>query len=232
MAKGDTKKQPGVAKPKRTPVDWDRIEPGWRAGVKSVLQLAADYQEATGNSVSHTAINKHFKEKGIARDLADKVQAKAQALVSAAAVSAAAVSAEVSTETRAATKPSDAAIIEANADLVATVMLSQRKDIKRNRALVMRLLDELEGVTDHGDTLEQMADMLLGDLDPEDKAAQARREKMLEAINKAISLASRVDSMKKLADTLKTLVALEREAYGITGDKEGGKSYEDVLDDL
>lgn len=212
----------------RVPVDYDRIEPAWRAGVKSVLQLAAEYEKATGQKVSHTAIRKHFDKKGIPRDLAERVQAKAKAKVSASVVSVTGFNG-TTPETRA----TETAIIEANADLVAGVMLSQRGDIKRNRALVMALLGELEGATFHGDALETMADLILGDIDPADKAGQAMRDRMLDSINKAISLPSRVDSMKKLADTLKTLVALEREAYGMDKDEDkGAGNYEDFLDEL
>lgn len=216
-------------KAKRAPVDYARIEPGWRAGIKSVLQLAADYERDTGQSVSHTAIKKHFDKLGIARDLAAKVQAKAEALVSAAAVSA-----QVESETGRATTATEAAIINANADIVAGVVLSQRKDIQRNRALVMQLLGELEGVTNHGDKLEAMADILIGDVDPGDILAKARRDKMMDALNKALSLNGRVDSMKKLADTLKVLVGLEREAFGIegAGDKGKGGRLEDWLDSI
>ena len=48
--------------------DWERIEPGWRAGIKSVLQLAADYEAETGDKITHTAINKHFKKIGVLRN--------------------------------------------------------------------------------------------------------------------------------------------------------------------
>jgi hypothetical protein len=227
MAKKDTLNN-GQEKAQRQPVDYDRIEPGWRAGVKSPQQLANEYEMATGQKVSRTAIIKHFDKKGITRDLGDKVQAKAQAKVAASAVAT-----EVATETGVVTKATETAIIEANADLVAGVLLSQRTDIKRNRALVMALLEELEGVTFHGDKLEEMADILIGDIDPGDIVAQARKQRMMDAINKAISLNGRIDSMKKLADTLKTLVALEREAYNIVPEPpKGSGTYEDLLDEL
>jgi predicted GNAT family acetyltransferase len=228
MTKQDTLNN-GQQKAKRPAVDYDRIEPGWRAGVKSVLQLAAEYEQATGQKVSHTAISKHFGKKGIARDLKGKVQAKAQAKVAAAAVST-----QVATETRAATKPTETAIIEANADLVAHVLLSQRTDIKRNRTLVMTLLGELEESTLHGDKLVEIAESLIGYIEPDDVAAQQRKTKMMVAIDRALSLGGRIDSMKKLADTLKTLVALEREAYGITAVPDGNKggTLEDFLDEL
>ena len=54
-----------MAAPKK--IDYDRIEPGWRAGLLSPHQLAAAYTEETGQKVSHAAIIKHFKKAGIAR---------------------------------------------------------------------------------------------------------------------------------------------------------------------
>jgi hypothetical protein len=221
---------PAPGKTKRKTIDWARIEPGWRANVKSVLQLAADYEAATGDKVSHTAINKHFKDLNIPRDLREKVKASAQAKVSAAVVSA-----QVSTETT----PNDAAIIEANADLVAGVMLSQRKDIQRSRHLAMSLLYELEDQTFSRELFDQLADLVAGPpitgTEPADKAAEARRQRLLEAFDRVMSTGSRVDSMKKLADTLKTLVALEREAYGLADDPskpKGAGTLEDWLDSL
>ncbi len=203
-------------KQKREPIDWERIEPEWRAGVKSVLQIAADYEKATGRKISHTAINKHFKELGVPRDLAAKVQAKAQAIVSAAAVSA-----EVSTETT----PKDAEIINANADLVAGVMLSQRNDIKRGRKLVMNLLGELEVTTDNKELFEQLGVLMF-------KPDENGRDKLYDTYLKVISMSGRVDSMKKLSDALKTLVGLEREAFGIGQDHEKGGTLEDFVDQL
>lgn len=52
----------------KSQVDWEAIEPHWRAGIKSSLEIARDYREATGKSVSHTAIFKHFKALGIERE--------------------------------------------------------------------------------------------------------------------------------------------------------------------
>ena len=53
--------------PARKKVDYERIEPGWRAGALSPSQLAAEYTDATGVSVSRSAIIKHFTELGIPR---------------------------------------------------------------------------------------------------------------------------------------------------------------------
>lgn len=205
-----------AAPAKRAPVDWERIEPAFRAGMKSVLQIAADYEQATGRKISHTAINKHFKELGITRDLKAKVRAKAEAMVSAATVSG-----KVAVETSA----TDAVIINANADVMATVMLSQRNDIRRSRTLAMKLLEELEDQT-LGRELYQQLGMLMYSPDENGK------DKLNELYHKVISSAGRIDSMKKLSDTLKTLVGLEREAYGIGDDSKGQGTLEDFLDGL
>lgn len=187
-------------------VDWERIEPAWRAGVKSVLQIAAEYEDDTGKSISHTAINKHFKKLGVPRDLKGKIQSKADSLVSAATVSA-----KVSTETTL----TDALIINEVAQDVANIRLSHRKDISRTKALSLALLDELSAQTIDADLYAQLGDMLRSE---DDKGM----DKLNDLYKKVVSTPSRIDSVKKLADTLKTLVGLEREAWGISSDNGEG----------
>ena len=51
----------------RKQIDYDLIEPGWRAGIKSPAQLAADYEKETGTPVSRVAIIKHFTGRGVSR---------------------------------------------------------------------------------------------------------------------------------------------------------------------
>ena len=59
----------------RSNCDWDAMEPEWRAGIKTVLQLSQEY------GVSRAAILKHWKTRGVDRDLTAKIHAKAEALV-------------------------------------------------------------------------------------------------------------------------------------------------------
>jgi hypothetical protein len=188
-------------------IDWESIESDWRIGVKSVLQIAFDYEDRTGVSVSHTAINRHFKTLGVPRDLSAKVQAKAQAIVSASMVSA-----NVSTETN----PSDAQIINDAASIVAAVQLSHRQDVQRYRRLCKSMLSQLEAETDNPELFEQIGELLA---DPDDKGT----DKLNEAYRKAISLPQRIDGVKKLAETLKVLIGLERQAFGIADNAEGDK---------
>ncbi|MGA3803698.1 hypothetical protein ACI2TB_05045 [Ralstonia nicotianae] len=186
-----------MAAPKK--VDYERIEPDWRAGLKSPAQLAAEYTAETGVSVSHAAIIKHFKKLGIPRDLKAKVRAKADAMVMASMVTG-----KVSTET---TKR-DAEIIADSAVVVANLQVSHRKDISRARKLAMTLLEELEVETGRIDLFEELGEILRS----EDDKGQDKRN---DIYRKVISSAGRIDGMKKLAETLKVLISLEREAYGL-----------------
>lgn len=180
--------------------DWERIEQLFRAGLLSVREIAA----ACG--VSHTAINKRSKAEGWDRDLNAKIKAKADSLVSKREVST-----KVSTETLA----TERGIVEANAEVIADIRLAHRGDISRSRRLTNKLLDELEALTDEQGTIKQLI-VQLKDGDHDDGDAMAD---MLALAQKMSALPSRTKTMKELAETLKTLVMLERQAYGLD-DKE------------
>jgi predicted GNAT family acetyltransferase len=180
-------------------VDYERIEPGWRAGVKSPSQLAAEYTEATGVQISHTAINKHFKGLGIPRDLTAKVHAKADSMVLQAMVSG-----KVSSETLV----KESQMVEQGAIAVASIRMTHRKDINRFRNLAISLLEELEIETGN---LADLADLGAILRQEDDKGT----DKLNDIYHKIISSAGRVDSTKKLAETLRILIGLEREAYGM-----------------
>ena len=63
---------------------------------------------------------------------------------------------------------------------------------------------------------------------------QNGNDKLNDVYQKIIGLPSRVDSVKKLAEALKTLVGLEREAYGMNTDHGTGevKRLSDLIDEL
>lgn len=176
--------------------DWERIEQLFRAGLLSVREIAA----ACG--VSHTAINKRSKAEGWDRDLNAKIKAKADSLVSKREVST-----KVSTETLA----TERVIVEANAEVIADIRLAHRGDISRSRRLTNKLLDELEALTDEQGTIKQLiAQLKDGDHDDGDAMAD-----VLALAQKMGALPTRTKTMKELAETLKTLVVLERQAYGL-----------------
>lgn len=176
---------------KRAAPDWERIEADYRAGLLSVREIAA------ANGVSHVAIGKRAKRDGWERDLDAKIKAKAEALVT---------KAEVTKEVTSELAVTERRIVEANAQVIAEVRVSHRRDIARARSLAMKLLDELEIQTDSVDLLEQLETALAGEDGPDG---------LTRVFQRVTSTAGRIDSAKKLAEAMKVLVSMEREAYGI-----------------
>lgn len=176
--------------------DWEAIERDYRAGLLSIREIAST------QGITHGAINKRAKRDGWERDLKAKIQAKADALVSRSVVSK-----EVSKE-RADTERQ---IIETNAEVIASIRMAHRGDISRGRRLTNKLLDELEGLTDNRDLFEELGELLRS----EDKNGEDKRNDLY---SKVISMPGRSKSMKEMAETLKTLITLERQAYSLNGD--------------
>lgn len=181
-------------KPKAPP-DWERIELDYRAGVKSNREIGAEH------GVTEGAIRKRAKAQEWVKDLAGKIQAKAEELVRRDAVRA---------EVRANQVASEKSVVEANAQAIADVRLAHRKDIGRARALTNTLLDELAKQTDP-DTLVLLHE--LGELlRSEDDNGQDRRNDLY---MKVISLSERSKTMKTLAESMQKLVDMERTAFGM-----------------
>lgn len=171
-------------------IDYERIEPGWRAGLKSPAQLAAEYTEETGVSVSHVAISKHFKKQDVPRDLSAKIRAKADAIVAASMVSG-----KVEPET----KKRANQIVDDGAAVVATIRLSHRTDIQRSKRIANKLLEQLE--------LLSLPDALPAGATPEQ--VQLHRALIAETLKAHAAV------LKQLVDTQRVVVGLEREAFGI-----------------
>lgn len=181
-------------------IDWEAVAIHYRAGIRSLKDIGAEF------GVSDAGILKRAKRDEWPRNLTAKIKAKADAKVSASVVS---------EEVSARTKIAEAQVIEAEAEVQARIRLAHRRDIGRSRKLALDLLAELEVETDNLGLFMELGELLRS----EDKNGQDRRNDLY---HKVISSAGRVDSMKKLADTLKTLVGLEREAYNITTDSGDG----------
>ncbi len=182
-----------TAKEKRQRVDWDAIEPHYRAGIRALKDIGAEF------GVSDAGIIKHAREVGWTRNLKAKIQARADAKVSAATVSA-----EVSAER----KLTESVRVEVESEVQARVRLSHRADIQRSRKLCMALLSELESQTGNLPEIQKLGEILR---DPDDNGA----DKLNDLYRAVISLPERTKTMKALAESLKTLVSMEREAFGI-----------------
>lgn len=184
--------------PKRH-LDWRAIELDYRAGIKTLRQIAGEH------GLTHGAINKHAKAAGWSRDLNARIAALAQAKVAKA----------VSTESIA----TENALVDEASDLVASAILGQRRDVGRARGVVRRLFGELEGLMDNVTDLEQMANILADD----DGGA------MQDLLRKVTALPSKTDVAKKLSESLRVLVELERKVLRIKDEAEQQTSIEDIL---
>lgn len=191
-------------------IDWEAIERDYRAGILSLRAIAA------AHGCSHVAIQKKADKEIWTRDLSAKIRAAAEAKVTKAAVTKL-VTAE--------SKATEREIVDANATMQSDIIVSHRTDVQRSRKLVMSLLNELEEQTENLELYQQLGELLHA---PDDKGV----DKLNELYRKVISLNGRTGTMKSLADSLKTLVGLEREAFGIDGKPESKSAHEASLDDL
>ena len=181
-------------------VDWERIEADYRAGILSLREIALPF------GVTEGAIRKRAKRDGWERDVGPKIQAKADALVR---------KAEVRNTVRNANAATERQIIEANAERIAQVRGEHRSDIARVRNLGLTLLGELESQSADPAMLAQLGELMAN---PDENGV----DKLNDLYKKIISTPSRVDSAKKVAETLRHAIGLEREAYGLD-DKASGK---------
>lgn len=192
--------------------DWEAIESAYRAGVMSLREIASQHD------ITHGAINKRAKKEGWERNLKEKINQKAEALVS---------KREVSTKVSTEKTISERILIEANAEVIANVRMEHRGDIRRARELTNNLFDELSAECADVPALRKLGELMFN---PDDNG----RDKLNEIYHSIISLPERVKSAKALSETLKNLVGLERQAYGLD-DVQPNKTasqLSDLMDDL
>lgn len=173
--------------------DWEAIERAYRAGLLSVREIAG------AHGVTHTAINKRAKAQGWERDLQAKIKAKADSLVS---------KAEVSKQVSKETVETERGIVDANARVIADIRMAHRGDITRAREMTNRLLDELSDLTENRALFDQLGELMEN---PDGRGI----DKLNDLYHKVISMPGRTKSMKELSETLRTLIGLERQAYGM-----------------
>lgn len=177
----------------RAAVDWERIEADYSAGVKSIREIARE------NGITDAGIRDRAKKAGWSRSVEAKVAARAEKLLRTEALR---------TELRTEKEVTEREVIEASAQAIVNVKLNHRKSIGRQRQLVETLLAELESQTTENGLFEQLGELMRSE---DDKGV----DKLNDLYKKIIAFPQRVDSMKKLAETLKHLIYLEREAFDI-----------------
>lgn len=127
-------------------IDWEKIELDYRAGIKTLRQIADEH------GISNPAILKRAKRDDWVRDLSARIDKKANELVIKDLVSAnndlVSKNQKLLTKNR---KLQENQLIEANAQAIAEIRLSHRKDFQRFKKTVNDLqqeLDELNALKD------------------------------------------------------------------------------------
>lgn len=192
--------------------DWDRIEFDYRAGVKTLRQMADEH------GISEGTIRKRAKREGWTRDLSVRIHAKAEELVR---------KETVRSEVRNDQSASEKVVVEANAQAIADVILGHRKDIRRSMLLVTSLTDSLEQMSspECQQTLEQLGILMF---QPDDKG----QDKLNDLYRYIISLPAMIKMIKSLSETLRILIDAQRKSFGVddkynpnTDDNEKGGGY-------
>lgn len=194
---------------KRKEVDRDALELEYRAGLLSLRVLGSKY------GLAASRITQIAEEEGWLRDLSAKIQAKTESKLNRSLLNN-----NLNAEKRISERQEIDGVAQARTEIV----IAHRKDIQRSRSLAMRMLEELEQTTDNNDLFRELGKLLHA---PDEKGNDRRNE----LYRKVIDMPMRIDGVKKLAETLKVLVGLERQAFGLKdGDDDTNKSsYEDLL---
>jgi len=171
---------------KRQRVDWDALKPHYCAGVRPLRDIAEEF------GCSDAAIVKHAKKEGWTRNLAAKIQEQADRKVAAALV------AQERADSPAA-KLTEAVRVEIESEVQARVRVSHRTDINRTKRFANCLLEKLERL----EITEAPSD------------AFKALKKNAPSLPPTVSLKEATAIFKQLVDAQRTLVSMEREAYGI-----------------
>lgn len=181
---------------KRTTADWEAVERDFRAGIRSLREIAADH------GITEGAIRKRAKTQEWSRDLAGKVRAKADELVRKELVRS-----EVRNDPTRVLEERQVVAIEA--EVQARIQIQHRTDVPRARRLVLRLLAECEAMADEPEQFTALGELLLR----ADESGGV--EKLHRAYQTAISLPTRIKGVKDLCEALRVLVELERKVFNI-----------------
>lgn len=191
-------------------VDWDGMEPHYRANKLSLRELGEMF------GVTAAAILKHANKVSWSRDLTDQIDARADALVNSASVNAVNDSTDlVNGKPRVMTS---AVVIQATAELIANVRLAQRTRFSRAADLYTSLFIDLEQqVKERGKLTEMIAEY-------ESEVDDAGLGKLLgKMMRDAIALPEQIKAFKDLAAIGAQLTAQEQVAYKLDKAPEGGE---------
>lgn len=172
--------------------DWTYAQVQYEIGIKSIKVIAQEIG-ATDSAVSNRATRQGWIRDPLARK---KMQEEIEAIAS--------------ERYRKEHEAYRSEVISITATMQSTVLVEHRGDIKKARAIVSQLLEELSAVTTGIEEFEHLGEFLES---PDDRGI----DRLNKIYTRIISMPDRVASINALATALKTLILLERQAFGISG---------------
>lgn len=181
--------------------DWKTIERQYRAGVLTITEISSEH------NVPRSAIDYRANKHGWTRDLSKEVRKATRIKL----VENMAGVFDGRDAANTAQSLSDARIVEEAARTQVEVVRQHQKTLGRGHALTMKLLAELEAVTDHTEALEALI------------VAETDNPRRQEALRRAVSLGSRITSLKDLAAASRVWIHEERKAFSIPDEPAGNQ---------
>jgi len=170
-------------------VDWERVEAEYRIGIKTLREIAEPYK------ITEAAIRKRAKRDKWSRDLTERIRLKADDKVRKALV--------VREPSSLLTQENEEDVVEFVANDNALIITKQFERVDDSLSIVDSMLFELRTQVENKEIFEKIGDILRS----EDKNGN---DKLNDIYQKVISFSGRTDSIKKLSETLKTLIELQR----------------------
>jgi hypothetical protein len=213
-ASGASKKAPhdylSKARLKDKAGDWAYAQAEYEAGIKTVRDIALDI------GVTESAVHAHISKGGWIRDPHARLRVQEE------------LRAAEAEKFRAELAAKKDMVVRVTAQMQSSVMVRHRADIHSAQTLVKKLLKELSEITDGIEEFDNLGELM--------HSPDARgMDRLNAAYRRVISLPERSGTLSSLASVLKTLIQLERQAFGITGaleDPEQARAPEEVVQGL
>jgi hypothetical protein len=203
-------------------IDWEIIEKDFRAGKKSLRQMAGEH------GVAHVTITKRATKYGWQRDLEEKIQSAAKNKAARQVVNSQANS-RANTQANSKKLLSDAQVVEAYSDVVASVDLIQREDLK---LAIDNSRNQLKELVALGDPEFHEKLVALGKAyDESGPTANGgwKTDKNNELYQYIISLAGRVKMSKEIAASHGVYLPMQRKVFGLDAEKKSSGEFEEML---
>ncbi len=180
---------------------WREVEKDYRVGEMSLRQLKDEH------GITVKAIRQKAKKEGWERDLKERIRISAVNLINKRAAIKAAEKEEKDVE--------DEDIVDFASAEQADIIVSHRGLIGKHKELLSMLYEELNSQTVSLELMSSIGELM------DQSAETGKLDKLNELYHKIIALPSRIDSYKKLADSMKTVIGLERQAFNIADNSDG-----------